>query len=563
MSKTENGKIGGNGLIDEWKSAVEQKNKDGYVSNAYVSSIDLNTPYEWQRGVDTIVSYDGTESYSVSYMLNSFYEQPLTSDWGLWLNSQGIEFTLFEGSSRFSLPFDNYFIGVDSEYPTAITLYDNYKWNNYKDGLNVSYDYSGQTFAFDSGVLKYFTWLNVKQGDDNYYGWLQFAIDNDRYVSGHMILTNVTSIKSLLGDKKDIKKPQLDPTKGIPSSAVGGAGDLVKKNLGEIPTPSIPTMGVSTTGALNVYKLEQGDLANFMSEIFHVDKEDVENQDITYYIAKYVNNSIDDFINGDLTKFVIDTHILPVTPTTQASKSNIHIGGKTCQYSQAYKVNSDYVDVNYGTITINGDTVSFYDGASDLVGARYKLYLPFGIGYVDLDPSLVWCHTLQVTIRFNIIDGSCIAFVKSSVLDGGAVSVIGQYTGSCCVHLPMTGENYARLVGGMMNVGNAIKSADVYGTVETATSIARPNITMSNSYNASSSFMSVRYPYLLIEKPTENLSDNFYERNGGLINTRYILDDLRGSGFTKCSNVDIMSLGSIKTSEKVEIKRLLEQGVYL
>lgn len=563
MAKTENGNIGGNGLLEDWKSAVEQKNKDGYVSNAYVSSIDMNTPWAWTTGTDTITSADRTESYSVSYMLNSFYDQPLLSDWVSWLNGQNLTPTLFTNPSRFAIPFDNYFIGVDSSNVTAISLYDNNKWNAYRNGETLTPDYNGQTYSFDSGAIQYFTWLHVTQDNNDFYGWLQVAVDSDNFFSGHMILTNINSIKSLLGNKTDVKKPQVDPHKGIPSDAVGGAGDLVKKSLGEIPTPDIPTMGLSTTGALNVYKVEQGDLANFMSEIFHVEVDEGDMYDVTSSLKKYLVNGVHDFINGDLTKFVIDCHILPVQPTAQQSKSNIHIGGKVCQYSSAYKVTSDFIDVNFGTVTINEDTVSFYDGASDLDGARYKLYLPYGIGYVDLDPSLVWCHTLQVVIRFNIVDGTCIAFVKSSVLDGGAVSVIGQYSGSCCVHLPMTGENYARFVGGMMNIVNSLRGFDIQGAMTNAAGFAKHDITMSNSYNASSSYMSVRYPYLLIEKPTENLAANFYERNGGLINSRFILNELRDSGFTICKNVDIMSLGNIKISEKAEIKRLLESGVYL
>lgn len=61
----------------------------------------------------------------------------------------------------------------------------------------------------------------------------------------------------------------------------------------------------------------------------------------------------------------------------------------------------------------------------------------------------VW--KIGCNISFNIIDGSCIAFViatssKSKLAD----TVVATFGGNCCVHMPITGVNYSSMISGVV-----------------------------------------------------------------------------------------------------------------
>ena len=157
-------------------------------------------------------------------------------------------------------------------------------------------------------------------------------------------------------------------------------------------------------------------------------------------------------VRGNLKDFVIDCHIIPVMPSTSATE-HIQIGGYTIN-NLAHPVTSDYVTIECGTIKVD----SCYDGFEDYQ-TEYKLYLPF-IGFVDLNPNYVANNYLTLKYRFNVIDGSCIAFLSSSIIPNSSdTSIVGVYNGSCCVHMPLTGADYSTIVSGMLRTAGNIATS--------------------------------------------------------------------------------------------------------
>lgn len=570
MSETQNGVIGGSGIIDKWKSEYNQTGPTGI--SAQINVVDLQTllqaPNTPTHNEFTLTSYEGGTISGLDYYSSSYYQDERIAP---WLFAMGIKFTRLvndnksDKANRFVLPFGNYFQGFNSYSPQSVALYSNSKYNNYiTDNYVPNYDWYGigSTGFADRYDELYFAWLSA----DNYKGYITMSCNHEKtnYDYSYRIW-NISNVQNILGTFTMGETPETDPEKGIPSLPIGGAGDLTKKRVDEVTLPDMPTFGVSTTGALNVYRVGLNDLNNFISEIFHTSvRRDYSGTDFGEMLANgliNIDNAIKDTVNGDITNFVVDMHIIPVEPDLASSPTNIHIGGFSLD-TLGRPVASDYVDVSYGSITLDKANIPFYDGASDLTGARYKLYIPY-IGFVDVPPSYCWSHTLTLRMRFNIIDGSCMAFLSSSILSGGDTSIIGVYSGSCCVHMPITGQNYSNVISGMLQAVGGFATSNPISGVKGVLDMAKPNITMSNGYNASTSFMGIRKPYLLIEKPTQCNASNFYELNGGYVNAQYKLETLRDSGYTTCKNVDPLSLGNIKTSEKMEIKRLLESGVYL
>ena len=136
----------------------------------------------------------------------------------------------------------------------------------------------------------------------------------------------------------------------------------------------------------------------------------------------------------------------------------------------------------------------YYSNYIDYTACNISLYLPF-VGFVPILPEYVLNGKLRVVYRFNILDGSFCAWVlstssKSSLKD----SVIGSFSGNCCVHIPISATNYSNvisgLVGGVSSMLNALPSkgdVSVEGAVDSASSIVqslKPEVALSNGYNA-------------------------------------------------------------------------------
>ena len=580
MARNINGEIisDGNGTINDWKNKEEQKASYG-SSVGNVTMIDLENLIATKPPVVTVSHYnDGylydnkasviavsnIEHYYISCSANNQSDATIVAEWlqsnGLWFN------TITDSNNIVKIPFEKYFGWY---YGNSSGLYN----INFSSPSTYNSDYAtinaDTYYSLSAGVSvggaspMQFSWLR----DENWFGYHSVEISTDS-VTLHTVIFDNTKIKNILGTFTIEKTPEPDETNGIPSLPFGGAGDIVKRKFDSITEPDTPSLGISTSGMYNVYRISEDQLRGFASQLYHLTEttpyegsEILEKMENTLERLYY---GVIDTIKGNLKDFVIDCHIVPVMPSSNA-KENIQIGGYTIN-NLAHPVTSDYVTIDCGTIKID----SCYDGFEDYQ-TEYKLYLPF-IGFVDLNPNYVANNYLTLKYRFNVIDGSCIAFLSSSIVPNSSnTSIVGVYNGSCCVHMPLTGADYSTIVSGMsQTAGNIATSVSTKnplpalgGVANLAQSMNSQKFVQSNNYNASGCFMGIRKPYLLIHRPTRNLATNFWNRKGGLLNSQYKLLDLKDSGFTICENVDIMSLGNIKTNQKEQIKNALEKGVYL
>ena len=329
----------------------------------------------------------------------------------------------------------------------------------------------------------------------------------------------------------------------------------------------MPDIGISSIGLVNVYKVTTEELNGFADDLFptfdlpapttNTGLEGV--VDNLYNVADIIAKFGQSFINNGLINYVLDCHIVPCLPSI-TDKTNIKVGFKSFT-QQANRVVSDYVEINCGTVNV----VSVYKNFLDYVGVRIKLYLPF-IGFVDVNPT--WCMggTLKVKYHFNIIDGSCVAFViGSSPKANFDNTVVASYGGNCCVHVPITGVNYSSMISGV--VGTVSKADSSSTGISSAVSDAlnllssKPNLQSSNGYNSGMGFLSYRRPYILVERPVASFSKNYPSEKGLPCNITYKLSDLKG--FTKCENVRITNNTGILQREEQLIIEQLRNGIIL
>ena len=361
---------------------------------------------------------------------------------------------------------------------------------------------------------------------------------------------------------------EFDDDYGTYSSGGGYGGGSFDDSSDHMGLPSLPDIGVSDSGFVNVYLISKNQLQGFVDDLFpDFELPEPSTAEGIEAVAENLSNTVqvigdfaNSYINRGLVDYVIDCHIVPVIPSA-VDNTGLKVGFKTFSYNPK-KVTSDYVEFNCGSLSIP----EYYQNFLDYAGTRAKLYLPF-IGFVDVKPEWFQSGKLQIIYHFNIIDGSCIANIigtssKSKLTD----TVVATFGGNCCVHMPITGINYSSMISGIAGGAGQVASGIATGSMSTALKglenavSARPELQQSNGYNAGMSFMSYRQPYLLIERAVASFSKKYPKEYGLPLNATQKLSNL--SGMTICENVVLDNFPCL-AEEKEMIQAALSEGIIL
>ena len=319
-----------------------------------------------------------------------------------------------------------------------------------------------------------------------------------------------------------------------------------------ITIPGNPTIGVSTAGFINVYNPGINALQGLGNILFPNVASATDVMDAILKVCETIANQ-------NLINYVIDCHIIPVTPQTSGNET-IKVGYRDTGLSVP-KVSSDYIDATCGSLNIK----EWFSSFADYLGTRSKLYLPF-IGFVDTLPEYWQSGTISVDYKFNIIDGSFMCYVRSvsskSQLNN---SVIAQYAGNACLHIPITGLNYASMVSGIIGstigIATGGSASSVLGAAQSLNNtIAQGgDMVQSNGYNSTAALMGVRYPYLLIERAVPSYPTNYKHDKAYPSNISTKLEMI--TGYTIIEDIDLSGI-PFTSDELQELRQLLADGVY-
>ena len=323
-----------------------------------------------------------------------------------------------------------------------------------------------------------------------------------------------------------------------------------------ITVPDDPTVSTGSVGFMNVYKVSEGALSGLGQYLFP----DIFDPATLTDIVAVLRAIAGIFAYQDSIQYVVDLHAVPCVPTLGNSKY-IKLGALETDISQPTCA-SDYVNIDCGSVSIPERFQNFLD----YIGVTCKIFIPF-VGFVDIAPEYWVGGSIGLKYKFNIIDGSFMAYlISTSSKSRLANSVIGQYSGNACLHLPVVAASYGAIVGGLVKgaevmVGapqakNGGQIADVADGALTACNF-QPKMSQSNAYSGSAAFLGGRRPYLLIEYTVQSFS-KLYNRESGLpLNVAVSLGSV--SGFTVVENPHL-SL-TCDADEKEEIESLLKTGV--
>lgn len=342
-------------------------------------------------------------------------------------------------------------------------------------------------------------------------------------------------------------------------SAQGGMNEPAFDDRSDtIPIPADPTLNVSQLGFFNVYSTISMTSLNALSN--YVFGSEITSQSTTEDILKAIGNNL---FHSKLVDYIVSCHVIPVEPVVGEGLVTIELGNQEITGVSMPKVTTDYVTFDCGSINLS----EYYENFADFLEDA-KLFLPF-IGFVPARPEWFKNTTLGVQYKFNVVDGSCMAYVTSSGKytnngnSGG--TVVAQYSGTASIRFPITGVSYSNMatgvIGSVATMATAAAAGSVLGVAGSAINMAqmKPGIAQSNGYNACASMMGVRRPFLYIERPVSSYARNYQHELGIPANIWGTLGDV--NGFVKMDNVHVDGIAGATDFEKNEIARLLAQGV--
>lgn len=352
---------------------------------------------------------------------------------------------------------------------------------------------------------------------------------------------------------------------GPGSGGAGGSGGPAPTFDGTsdpwVDTPVKP--GVLSFGLLHVYKCDAGALNNLGSELFPEITWPPSSgfSDLIEWLGMTLEAFSDSIWNKNLIDYIVSVHLIPVDVTGGAME-DIKIGPRTMTGILARPISTDVIEVDCGTVHID----EYYTNYVDYM-TQCRVYIPF-YGMVSIKPEYWQSADISLKYLWNVMDGSFIAKLYSTITrhQEPCTVLIGQYSGSACVHMPLSGSNYAsmfaQLAGGMGGAAAGLATGNVAMAATSAMNYAGSiggvgNMEQSNAYNASSAFYGHARPYLIIERPVSHFSSSYADECGlPVLVTKRIG---ACSGLTIC-NDPILNF-ACPDDEAEAIKAALKEGV--
>lgn len=422
------------------------------------------------------------------------------------------------------------------------------EWNNGYEYHNTSIlqDMMGDCVWVSSGITQNRhperVWNNRSQNSSLILKSLNATISTSNLLYGN-----------ILGNSEI--DPDVNPSiKGGTSEPEGGPGDYPNRSDEvDFTDPDDYTVDAVNSGFITLYNPTKTEVKQF-SDFLWTDITD----NISQQIKRLIANPLDAVL------FIAMCHFHP--PTTGIG-SVIKYCGISSGVS-ALLVQPQYYTVDCGDITVVESFSNFLDYNPY---SKAHIYLPYvGINAIDIND--IMRSTVHVEYIIDLITGSALAQVKCTRgerREGDAELKAVLYEFPCNVYeqLPLTGSDWRAAVGNMISlisgaVGVATGNGAGLGAMASAVASQQVSVVRSGSATGNYGYQGSQKPYLILERPLENVPLNFPTMKGLVCNITYKLGNVHGY-----TEVDVNSWKSTKilgTEEEMEeIKQLLDTGVYL
>ena len=327
---------------------------------------------------------------------------------------------------------------------------------------------------------------------------------------------------------------EIPPSQG----GVGGGGSWIDRD-DTINVPPLPQFNASGTGMITIFNPTMAQINNLARYLWSGDIEDI--------ISKMWADPMD---------VMMGLHVVGC-PVSATNTKTVSVAGRSTGVSMNV-ADEQYIEVDCGTETIEEYYGSYLDYAPY---TKISITLPF-IGEKELDTNILMGKSVNVKYHCDILTGACVAYI----VVGGKVKY--QFNGNISTLVPFTSSNYSRmissafgLVSDIVNMTSGVGGA-VSGAAGAITDISnmKPDIHKSGNLGSTTGLLSVRIPYLLIERPNLCIPEDQNKYEGYPTFVTVTLGNMRG--FTRVSDI-IASTFTCTKEEQEAIIAKLKQGVII
>lgn len=353
-------------------------------------------------------------------------------------------------------------------------------------------------------------------------------------------------------------EPPVEPGHGPTSTPGGGSGNF-DGSSDSVDIPDLPSISALSSGFISTYSPTTSELQSLAGKLW--------TKDFTDQIEKLWNSPMEGVISLQIS----------FAPFATGAKREMKIGNYNSGISSAV-VNSQFTTLDCGSINLKEYWGNFLDYAPN---TELSIYLPF-IGTRRLDVNNVMDGTLRVVYNIDVLNGTCVANLM--IEKNGLKSVIYTFSGNCNIQVPISnsswGPAYSTAISMLTSVvqggasiiagaasGNPVSASAGAGlgvgmVASTADSITKPmsSVATNGTIGSSAGALSVRYPYLILNRPIQSLAKSYASESGFPSNITSKLSAL--NGYTKVLNIHLDGVKATET-EKDELLSLLRAGVVL
>ena len=373
-----------------------------------------------------------------------------------------------------------------------------------------------------------------------------------------------------------------------------GEGDSADP-VGDVPNGS-SELDVTDSGLFSMYACSEGDLFTLGAALY--------TEDILAAIGKEIMS----FLWNSPIEGVIGLCSYPFSLPLGAPK-NLKFGALELPV-QMTGVDKSFMQIDWGTISLNEYWGNFLDYGPH---TKIDLYLPWGVGFVPIDPHECLPGTLSVVTNIELAKGTCVHIVS------GNIGQIGTYSGVCGSMLPVTAiDTSGKLLAGVTSAVTTLVSAGAgavagqlgneagrwkaasiegqslgyakealqYGEKKAEMALAKAasyqavsaryakaalgsavaafrtpaQVQRNGGFSNSGAGLGIQNPFVIISRPEQNVPEDYGHYFGYPSNISEYLENLRG--YTEVADIHLTGI-SATLNELNEIESLLKGGVVL
>ena len=310
------------------------------------------------------------------------------------------------------------------------------------------------------------------------------------------------------------------------------------------PIPPIVDIGGSASALYTVYNPSKNNLNALGAYLWTSDI-------LEQLVRIFTNNPMD---------AIISLHSIYCSPSLGAN-SNIKLGyldagsGTNCP-----TVNSQFVSIDCGYV----DIPEYFGDCRDYSPyTNVTIFLPF-IGFRTVKTEDIVAGRVNIKYNIDVLTGSCVAIV--SVRKKGVSHTLYTFEGNCSMSLPLTGADHTRMIAGLSSavlggVTGGVAGAVMGGVNAMASGSFQANIQRSGSFSGNAGAMSIKKPYIIVNRDYIYDAESYNELYGFPANISTRLGDC--SGYNRVKSVHVDSISNATKEEKDEIESILRSGFIL